>query len=154
MTRAGLKWQVVLALAALTAVASSRESLADACEAVLKYQAFDINDQKIFHDLRLSSYDALCRTSWQSLQDYNNKTGNFDTSGKYLEIFAGGTHGDATLTTERFQEDFQRLCTQRDQRVLDRFFEFTHTQNTKNAVDAWSNCVKGKGLWSAIGLRK
>jgi hypothetical protein len=95
-----------ITLIAGCAVSISGRALADPCEAVLKYQAFDINDQTTYNDLRQSAYGALCKTGWSSLQDYNHQTGNFDTNGKYLEIFSGGTHGDETQDKNRFTEDY------------------------------------------------
>lgn len=147
-----VKWHFVFAIAGAVVATNADNAVADICEAVLKYKAFDINDDKVYHDFRQASYDALCMTGWHNLQEYNTKTGNLDTSGKYLEIFKGGTHGDALDNQNRFQEDYLRLCKLQDSSLHDRFFQSTHTQNTKSAVDAWSKCVNSTGLWSAINL--
>ena len=102
--------------------------------------------------MRAAGKEALCKAGWRSEGEYNTLTGNFDQQGKYLEIFKENSHGDLSTDKGRYEEDSNRLCSWNDKGVAKRFSEFSHTQNTQHAVDAWSKCVTGGGLYSAINL--
>jgi hypothetical protein len=124
---------------------------ADVCEAVLKHQAFDINDNSTNAEYRRSALDDLCKTRWSSRADFETKAQNLNTSGKYMEIFSGGLSGGQSETQETLRQDYDNLCTKNDYRVVSNFYSKTHVQSTDRAVDAWKACVLGTdGLWSAI----
>jgi hypothetical protein len=147
------KRNLVFAMPAAVLAINCSTATADVCEAVLKYAAFDINDSQVYGKFRQASYDALCRTVWKDLSDYQKRSGNLDTRGSYIDIFTGGTHGDALEDKQRYQEDFERLCQSRDSSVRDRFFKRNYKQDPKAALAAWSDCESGGfGLRAAIDL--
>lgn len=137
----GAHMRYVALFLAASSLALSGNANADVCEAVLKYKAFNINDNKTNSDYRSSVLDELCKTHWTSRSEFESRAKNLNTSGKYMEIFSGSLDAAQNETQQSLNKDYDNLCTKKDYRVVSRFFSDTHIQSTDKAVDTWGDCV-------------
>ena len=105
---------IALFLAASSFAFSSGKASADMCEAVLKYKAFNINDNKTVSDYQSSALDELCKTHWTSRAEFENRARNLNTSANYEEIFSGSLDAAQNETQQSLNQDYDNLCTKKD----------------------------------------
>jgi hypothetical protein len=130
----------------------SSPSMADVCDAVLKYKSFDITDGDTRSKLSDASFDDMCKTEWSSQADY-------DKSSQSLGL--GGTYEDASSYLNLSQADqksalhatYDHLCIRKDNELRSLLFSKSHIQSASGAVAAWKDCVANQvGLFAALEL--